>query len=104
MCTSIDGVGLYAVNTPRFGALPPYQTIVQNLSDKEAMETALSEAFRAATRKANARNGSSTGTTDNVGTDKEPRVDRETSRRTRQTLWRKRAFADSRVHEGNKAK
>jgi len=68
------------------------------------METALSQAYRAATRKANARNGGGTGTTDNVGNHKEPRVDRETSRRTRQTLWRKRAFKGARVHEGNKAK
>jgi hypothetical protein len=68
------------------------------------METALSEAYRAATRKANARNGSSAGTTDNVGNHKEPRVDRETLRQTRQTLWRKRAFEGARVHEGNKAK
>jgi hypothetical protein len=68
------------------------------------METALSQAFRAATRKANARNGGSTGTVDNVRNYKEPRVDRETSRRTRQTLWRKRAFEGARVHEGNKAK
>jgi len=68
------------------------------------METALSQAFRDATRKANARNGGSTGIADNVRNYKEPRVDRETSRLTRQTLWRKRAFADSRVYEGNKAK
>jgi hypothetical protein len=68
------------------------------------METALSEAFRAATRKANARNGSSTGTVDNVGNHKEPRVDRETSRLNRQTLWRKRAFEGARIHEVNKAK
>jgi hypothetical protein len=78
--------------------------IAQNLSDKKAMETALLQAYRAATRKANARNGSSTGTTDNIRNHKEPRVDRETSRLTRQTLWRKRAFEGARVHEGNKAK
>jgi hypothetical protein len=88
----------------RCGALQPFLLIVLNLSDKEKMETALLQAYRAATRKANARNGGSAGTTDNVGTDKEPRVDRETSRRTRQTLWRKRAFEGARVHEGNKAK
>ena len=78
--------------------------IVLNPSDKEAMETALLQAYRAATRQKDARNGGGTGTTDNVGTDKEPRVDRETLRRTRQTLWRKRAFEGARVHEGNKAK
>ena len=68
------------------------------------METALSEAFRAATRNKDARNGGGTGNTDNVGNYKEPRVDRETLRRTQQTLWRKRAFEGSRVHEGNQAK
>ena len=69
------------------------------------METALLQAQRAdRTRPDVVGNGGSAGTVDNVGTDKEPRVNRETSRRTRQTLWRKRAFADSRVHEGNKAK
>jgi len=103
MCTLTDGARLYAVNTPRFGAWPLFLAIVLNLSDQEKMETALSEAFRNATRKANARNGGGTGTTDNVGNHKEPRVDRETSRLTRQTLWRKRAFEGARVHERNQS-
>jgi len=68
------------------------------------METALSEAFRAATGKANARNGGSTGTVDNVGNHKEPRTDRKTLSLIDKTLWRKRAFEGARVHEGNKAK
>ena len=68
------------------------------------METALSQAFRAATRKADARNGGSEGVADNVGNHKESAIDRETLRRTRQSLWRKRQFEGARVHEGNKAK
>jgi hypothetical protein len=67
------------------------------------METALLQAFRAATRKKNLRDGISPGTTDNVGSVEKPPINRETSSRNRQTLWRKRQLAGSRVHEGNQS-
>ena len=66
------------------------------------METSLSQAFRAATGKANARNGGSTGTVDNVGNHKEPRIDRKTPSLIDKTLWRKRTYKGARVHERDK--
>jgi len=68
------------------------------------METALSQAFRAATRAKDARNGSGEGTIDNLRTDAERSPHKQASSLLRKTLWRERGTKGARVHEGNQAK
>ncbi len=69
------------------------------------MEAALLQTQRAdRTGQANARNGGSAGTADNVGVNQEQAADRQALTGPRQSLWRKRQLEGARVHERNQKK